>query len=70
MVATRVLVLGAAGRDFHDFATVLRDDPAIEVVGFTGAQIPGIDRRTFPAALAGPRYPQGIEIHPEAELEH
>ena len=54
MVATtRVLVLGAAGRDFHDFATVLRDDPAIEVVGFTAAQIPGIDRRTFPAALAG-----------------
>ncbi len=70
MVATtRVLVLGAAGRDFHDFATVLRDDPAIEVVGFTAAQIPGIDRRTFPAALAGARYPQGIAIHPEAELE-
>lgn len=66
---TRVLVLGAAGRDFHDFAVALRDDPAIEVVGFTAAQIPGIDRRTFPAALAGPRYPHGIPIHPEAELE-
>jgi len=62
-------VLGAAGRDFHDFQTVLRDDPAIEVVGFTAAQIPGIDRRTFPAALAGPRYPRGIAIHPEADLE-
>ncbi|HEU4730309.1 MAG TPA: cyclic 2,3-diphosphoglycerate synthase [Kofleriaceae bacterium] len=66
---TRVLVLGAAGRDFHDFATVLRDDPSTEVVGFTAAQIPGIDRRTFPAALAGARYPQGIAIHPEARLE-
>jgi len=70
MAATRVLVLGAAGRDFHDFLTVLRDDPAIEVVGFTAAQIPGIERRTFPASLAGPRYPRGIAIYPEAELEH
>lgn len=68
-MTTRVLVLGAAGRDFHDFATVLRDDPACEVVGFTAAQIPGIEQRTFPAELAGPRYPRGIAIHPEAELE-
>ncbi len=66
---TRVLILGAAGRDFHDFATALRDDPQIEVVGFTAAQIPGIDARTFPAALAGPRYPKGIPIHAERELE-
>ncbi len=65
----RVLVLGAAGRDFHDFATRLRDDPDCEVVGFTATQIPGIDARTFPAALAGPRYPQGIPIHAERELE-
>ncbi len=69
MKATRVLVLGAAGRDFHDFATVLRDDPAIEVVGFTAAQIPGIDQRTVPAELTGPRYPEGLPVHPEAELE-
>ena len=68
-MATRVLVLGAAGRDFHDFATVLRDEPGVEVVGFTAAQIPGIDQRTFPPSLSGPRYPQGIAIHPEAELE-
>ncbi len=66
---TRVLVLGAAGRDFHDFATVLRDDPAIDVVGFTAAQIPGIEQRRFPAVLAGPRYPEGIAIYPEAQLE-
>ncbi len=64
----RVVVAGAGGRDFHDFATVLRDDPGVEVVAFTATQIPGIDHRTFPAALAGPRYPEGIPIHPESEL--
>ncbi|MBL8718838.1 MAG: hypothetical protein JNL79_22845 [Myxococcales bacterium] len=65
----RILVLGAAGRDFHDFQVVFRDDPTVEVVGFTATQIPGIDARRFPAALAGPLYPDGIGIHPEAELE-
>jgi predicted GTPase len=65
----RLLVLGAAGRDFHDFLTLWRDDPAVEVVAFTAAQIPGIAGRTFPAALAGPRYPNGIPIEPEAALE-
>lgn len=65
----RVLVLGAAGRDFHDFLTVLRHDPSIEVVAFTAAQIPDIDGRRFPASLAGPRYPEGIPIRPESELE-
>jgi predicted GTPase len=65
----RVLVLGAAGRDFHDFNTVFRDDPRCEVVGFTAAQIPGIARRRYPPELAGPLYPDGIPIHPEAELE-
>jgi predicted GTPase len=64
----RVVVLGAGGRDFHDFAMVLRDDPAVRVVAFTAAQIPGIDHRRFPASLAGPRYPDGIAIVPEAEL--
>lgn len=65
----RALILGAAGRDFHDFATMLRDDPRYEVVGFTAAQIPGIAERRFPAALAGPRYPDGIAIHAEDDLE-
>lgn len=65
----RVLILGAAGRDFHDFLTVFRDDPEAEVVAFTATQIPGIDQRTFPASLAGPRYPDGIPVHPESELE-
>jgi predicted GTPase len=64
----RLLVLGAGGRDFHDFQTTLRDDPTVEVVGFTAAQIPGIDDRVFPASLAGPRYPRGIPIHPQRGL--
>jgi predicted GTPase len=64
-----VVILGAAGRDFHCFNTVYRDDPGAEVVAFTAAQIPGIAHRRYPAALAGPLYPQGIPIVPEAELE-
>jgi predicted GTPase len=64
----RVVILGAGGRDFHDFNMVYRDDPATVVVAFTAAQIPGIDRRTYPPELAGPRYPDGIPIRPEAEL--
>jgi predicted GTPase len=65
----RIAILGAAGRDFHDFLRVLRDDPDAEVVAFTAAQIPGIDSRRFPASLAGDRYPEGIPIVPEDELE-
>ena len=65
----RVVILGAAGRDFHDFSVVYRDDPETEVVAFTAAQIPGIAGRRYPPALAGPRYPDGIPIEPEAELE-
>jgi len=64
----RVVIMGAAGRDFHDFNVVFRDDPACEVVAFTAAQIPGISGRVYPPELAGPRYPQGIPILPEAEL--
>ncbi len=64
----RVIVLGAGGRDFHDFAMVFRDDPDVRVVAFTAAQIPGIDDRRFPASLAGPTYPEGIAIRPQAEL--
>ncbi|MGA2382911.1 MAG: GTP-binding protein [Gemmatimonadales bacterium] len=65
----RVLILGAAGRDFFNFLTVYRDDPSVEVVGFTAQQIPHIAERLFPASLAGPRYPKGVPIHPESELE-
>lgn len=64
----RVLILGAGGRDFHDFNVVFRDDPEVEVVGFTATQIPGIADRRYPAALAGPRYPDGLAIHDESEL--
>ena len=66
---TRIVIMGAAGRDFHNFNVVYRDDPAFEVVAFTAAQIPGIAGRRYPAALAGPLYPEGIAIAPEAELE-
>jgi predicted GTPase len=66
---TRVLIMGAAGRDFHDFNVVYRDDPAYEVVAFTATQIPGIAERTYPAQLAGRLYPLGIPIRPESELE-
>ena len=66
---TRVLILGAAGRDFHNFNVLYRDDPDYEVVGFTATQIPNIDGRTYPPELAGPRYPGGIPIHPEQRLE-
>ena len=64
----RVLIMGAAGRDFHNFNVVYRDDPETEVVAFTATQIPYIDDRTYPAELAGGRYPDGIPIHEEAEL--
>lgn len=64
----RVVIVGAGGRDFHDFAMVYRDDPGVEVVAFTAAQIPGIDDRRYPASLAGPRYPAGIPIRPQSEL--
>lgn len=65
----RVVICGAAGRDFHNFNVVYRDDPAKEVVAFTATQIPGIDQRTYPAELAGPLYPHGIPIVAEASLE-
>ena len=65
----RVLILGAAGRDFHNFNVVYRDDPAVRVVAFTAAQIPGIAGRRYPASLAGGRYPDGIAIEDESALE-
>ena len=66
----RVIIMGAAGRDFHDFNTVFRDDKDSEVVAFTATQIPGIAGRSYPAELAGPLYPDGIPIYPEDMLEH
>jgi predicted GTPase len=65
----RVVVMGAAGRDFHDFNVVYRDAPGVEVVAFTATQIPGIADRRYPAELAGSLYPAGIPIVPEEELE-
>jgi predicted GTPase len=67
-MAQRILILGAAGRDFHNFNVYLRDNPAYEVVAFTAAQIPNIDERRYPKELAGPRYPNGIPIESEGEL--
>jgi predicted GTPase len=64
----RVLIMGAAGRDFHNFNVVYRDDAETDVVAFTATQIPYIDDRTYPAVLAGERYPNGIPIHEEDEL--
>lgn len=68
-MASKVLIMGAAGRDFHNFNTCFRDNPDYEVVAFTATQIPGIANRIYPPELSGPRYPQGIPIHPEQELE-
>ncbi len=69
MTVERVLIMGAAGRDFHVFNTYFRDNLAYEVVGFTAAQIPGIADRSYPAALSGVRYPRGLPIYPEGQLE-
>ena len=65
----RVIIMGAAGRDFHNFNLVYRDDPNVEVVAFTATQIPKIEGRKYPAELAGRFYPDGIPIYPEGELE-
>ena len=64
----RVVIAGAGGRDFHTFNVVFREDSGVDVVAFTAAQIPNIDRRTYPPDLAGDRYPAGIPIVPQAEL--
>ena len=68
MARRRVLIMGAAGRDFHNFNTVYRADPETEVVAFTATQIPFIDDRRYPASLAGSQYPDGIQIHDESQL--
>ncbi|MBT8241051.1 MAG: GTPase, partial [Acidimicrobiia bacterium] len=66
---TKVVILGAAGRDFHNFNVIYRDDPEHEVVAFTATQIPDIADRTYPPELAGDLYPDGIPIMPEEHLE-
>lgn len=68
-VPEKVLIAGAAGRDFHDFNTCFRDNPRYHVIGFTATQIPNIDGRMYPAELAGSLYPQGIPIYSESQLE-
>lgn len=68
MTATRVLIMGAAGRDFHNFNVYFRNNPNYKVVGFTATQIPNIEGRVYPASLAGPGYPEGIPIYSEDEL--
>ncbi len=65
----RVIILGAAGRDFHNFNVFFRDNADYEVVAFTATQIPGIEGRRYPPELAGELYPQGIPIEPEEKLE-
>jgi predicted GTPase len=65
----RILIAGAAGRDFHDFNTTFRNDDKVRVVAFTATQIPNIDDRRYPAELSGELYPDGIAIHAEDELE-
>jgi predicted GTPase len=66
--ARKVVILGAAGRDFHNFNVYFRDNPAFEVVAFTATQIPNIEGRLYPPELAGERYPKGIPILSESEL--
>jgi len=69
MARERVLIMGAAGRDFHNFNVFFRDNQRYEVVAFTATQIPNIEGRVYPADLAGPLYPTGIPIFPESDLE-
>ncbi len=68
MSKIKVIIMGAAGRDFHNFNTVFRGNKKYEVVAFTATQIPNIDGRKYPAALSGDLYPKGIPIYPEEEL--
>ncbi len=68
-MAQRIIIMGAAGRDFHNFNVYFRDNPAYQVVGFTATQIPNIEGRQYPPALSGSQYPDGVPIFPESELE-
>jgi predicted GTPase len=68
MKTRKIIICGAAGRDFHNFNTLYRDDAHAEVVAFTATQIPNIEGRVYPSELAGHYYPEGIPIYPESEL--
>ncbi len=68
MDKTRIVIMGAAGRDFHNFQVCFRNDPSVEAVAFTATQIPGIGNRIFPPELAGHLYPEGIPIFPEEKI--
>jgi len=68
MKKTKAIIMGAAGRDFHNFNVYYRNNPQYDVVAFTATQIPGIAKRPYPPELAGPNYPKGIPIRPEEEL--
>ncbi len=69
MAKRKVVIMGAAGRDFHNFNCLFRNNPEVEVVAFTATQIPDIEGRVYPPSLAGKLYPKGIPIHAESELE-
>lgn len=68
MAKIKIIIMGAAGRDFHNFNVAFRNQPEYEVIAFTATQIPGIDDKMYPADLSGNLYPNGIPIHPEEEL--
>ena len=68
MKKRNAIIMGAAGRDFHNFNVYFRKNPTYNVVAFTATQIPGIDERKYPSVLSGSAYPRGIPIHPESEL--
>lgn len=65
----KIVIVGAGGRDFHNFNTTFKGDDRVEVIAFTAAQIPGIENRRYPPVLAGPLYPEGIQIVPQSDLE-
>ena len=69
MSKVKTIIMGAAGRDFHNFNLVFRDNSEYDVIAFTATQIPDIEGRMYPAVLAGELYPEGIPIHDESELE-
>jgi predicted GTPase len=68
MKRKRIIIMGAAGRDFHNFNVLYRHNRQVEVIAFTATQIPEIDGRSYPRSLAGPHYPKGIPIYPEDDL--
>ena len=68
-MSRKVIIMGAAGRDFHVFNCCYRDNPDFEVVAFTATQIPHIEERRYPASIAGSQYPNGVPVHDERELE-